>query len=153
MSRTRLAVVALAVLVVALLVVSTLIPTDTKLVRRLIDTGRRAIIHHDLNGVMLIVDRTYEDDFGFNYASLREWFRGQFRSYDSITCTIPLMSVNVYHNEAVCTLGFWFAKYQKGRKTVSAEPGFDDDCPVYQGRLVINLNKFPEGWLVTGAGE
>ena len=28
-----------------------------------------------------------------------------------------------------------------------------DGTPVYQDRLVITLDKFPEGWLVTGARE
>ena len=153
MTRTRIVLAALALALVAYIALSALIVTDAKRVRRVMETGRRAIVRHDLNGLMSIIDRTYEDDFGFNYAGLHNWFQTQFRSFDSIVCRIPLMSVNVDRHEAVCTLAFWFAGYQRGRKTAPAEEGMVDGYPVYQNRLVVFLNRFPEGWLVTGASQ
>ena len=98
---------------------------------------------------MSIVDRTYEDDFGFNYATLRGWFHGQFQVYDRIGSTIPVMSVEV-NGRIVCNLTFWFTGYGRGGR---GEDDYGDGTPVYQDRLVITLDKFPEGWLVTGARE
>jgi len=153
MSRTRIILLLAGTVLATYIAVSSLIVTDAKRVRRVMEKGRRAVVLRDLNGLMSIIDQTYEDDFGFNYARLRNWFQVQFRTYDSVVCRIPLMSVNVDRHEAVCTLAFWFAGYQRGRKTAPAEEGFADGFPVYQDRLVVFLNRFPEGWLVTGASQ
>jgi hypothetical protein len=150
MTRTRLILLALVGALAVYLGVSALIPSDTKRIRRLIEKGRQAVVERDLNKVMSIIDRTYEDDFGFNYAILRGWFHDQFQVYDRIACTIPLMSVEVHGRQAVCRLAFWFTGYGRGS---NEEDAFGDGAPVYQDKLVITLEKFPEGWLVTGAGQ
>lgn len=150
MTRTRLVLLALLGALAVYPGVSALIPSDTKRIRRLIERGRQAIVERDLNQVMSIVDRTYEDDFGFNYATLRGWFHDQFQTYDRISCTIPMMGIEVHGRRAVCTLAFWFTGYGRGNGN---EDAYGDGAPVYQDKLVITLNKFPEGWLVTGAGQ
>lgn len=153
MTRTRIVLAALVLALVGYFALSALIVTDAKRVRRVIETGRRAIVRHDPDGLMSVIDRTYEDDFGFNYERLRSWFEARFRSYDSIVCRVPLMSVNVDRHEAVCTLAFWFAGYQRGRRAAPSEEGFGDGLPMYQDRLVVFLNRFPEGWLIVGASQ
>jgi len=150
MTRTRLILLALVGVLAVYLGVSALIPTDAKRIRKLIDKGRQAIVERNLNGVMSIVDRTYDDDFGFNYATLRGWFHDQFQTYDRISCTIPLMSVEVHGRHAVCHLVFWFTGYGRGG---GGDDGLGDGAPVYQDKLVITLDKFPEGWLVTASGQ
>jgi hypothetical protein len=150
MTRTRLVLLALVGAVAVYLGVSALIPSDTKRIRRLIEKGRQAVVERDLNQVMSIVDRTYEDDFGFDCATLRGWFHDQFQTYDRISCAIPVLSVEVHGRHAVCNLTYWFTGYGRGS---SGEDDYGDGAPVYQGKLVIRLDKFPEGWLVTGAGQ
>jgi hypothetical protein len=150
MSRTRVILLLAVAVLAAYIAASSLIVTDTKRVRRVMEKGRRAIVRRELGSLMSIIDPTYEDDFGFNYARLRSWFQVQFRTYDSVVCRIPLMSVNVDRQEAVCSLAFWFAGFRSGGGTVPDGEGLDD-FPVYEDRLVVHLNKFPEGWLITGA--
>jgi hypothetical protein len=153
MTRIRLILAALVLALVIYLALSALVVTDGKRVRRVIETGRRAIVNQDADRLMSLIDPTYEDDFGFNHERLRSWFEARFRSYDSIVCRIPLMSVNVDRHEAVCTLAFWFAGYQRGRRAAPADDGAMDGLPMYQNRLVVFLNRFPEGWLIVGASQ
>ena len=134
------------------LLVRAVIVTDTKRVARLVERGRSGVVHHDLAQVMSCVDQSYDDDFGMDYERLHRWFQHEFAMYDSFVCVIPRLSINVYHREAVCSLMVWFAGYNRGRKAAPAEEGVLEGFPLYSDRLVIYANRFPEGWLITGAG-
>jgi hypothetical protein len=142
---------ACGLLLAGYLVVRLLAPTDERRIVRLIEQGRRGVVHRDIEPVMSVVDQDYQDDFGMDYSRLERWFRIQFRTYDSIVCQIPRLRVAVGKSNAVCSLTVWWAGYVRGRRLPAGDFDWPDGSPVYSGDLVVTLHKYETGWLVTRA--
>jgi hypothetical protein len=147
------ALLAGAILLGGCFVLRLVIVTDTQRIARAIENGRRGMVGRDPDQVMSVVDPTYEDDFGMNYDRLRRWFETQFRTYDSITCVIPILSTHVYRGEAVCSLTVWFAGYSKERRSPAAEGLTLEGFPRYGDRLVLYLDKTETGWRIVGTSR
>jgi ketosteroid isomerase-like protein len=88
-------VCALAVAIGAYLLIRHLLTTDEDRIRRVVYQGKAAVEHKDIEGVLALVSRDYQDDYGINKVAIMMLFQRVFQEFDAIDIVITELRVEI----------------------------------------------------------
>ena len=88
-------VCALAIAIGAYLLIRHLLMTDEARIKRVIYQGKAAVEKKDIEGVLEVVSREYQDDYGINKVAIMMLFQRAFREFDAIDIVITELRVEI----------------------------------------------------------
>ena len=93
--KIALVVCALAAACGAYFLISHLLMTDEARIKQVIYQGKAAVEKKDIEGVLTLVSRDYQDDLGLNKVAIMMLFQRAFREFDAIDITIMELHVEI----------------------------------------------------------
>jgi len=88
-------VCALAAAVGAYFLISHLMMTDEARIKQVIYQGKAAVERKDIEGVLALVSRDYQDDLGLNKVAIMMLFQRAFREFDAIDIAVMELRIEI----------------------------------------------------------
>lgn len=135
----------LSLLVVGILLWQVTRQSDEDRIRKALKKGREAIEREDLDGVMEVISRSYRDEYGLNFFTLRGFFQKVFATYDEIKIHVEREEVALEgEGRARGRIWAWVEAFKGGERVIACSSG--DPCEVD-----LQLIKEHKDWVVLEA--
>jgi len=119
-----------------------LFPTDSKRIKKVLNSGSKAVAEEDADSLMEIISYNYSDDHGGSYLQLKKMAEAVFRRLDDIEVGMDITGVSVEGGRALADL----------RVSVIASEGSERGYLIGDAagnlQLKVFLEKSPYKWKV-----